>query len=52
MSFAQPCCATIIIVKWQRSGLVEKKSTVTTNVELLLIMIPMAQRTFIFYFTR
>jgi hypothetical protein len=39
-------------VKWQRSSIMEKKSimffiAITTSVELLLIMISMAQGTFI-----
>jgi hypothetical protein len=45
-------CATLVIVKWQRSSIMEKKSimffiAITTSVELLLIMISMAQGTFI-----
>jgi hypothetical protein len=37
MSFIHPSCAAIVIVKWQRSSIMEKKSIVF-SVALLLIM--------------
>jgi hypothetical protein len=54
MNFVHSSCAAIVIVKWQRSSILEKKSivfsvAVTTSVELLLIVILMAQGTFICY---
>jgi hypothetical protein len=54
MSFVRPSYAAIVIVKWQRSSIMEKKLivfsvAVTTSVELLLIEILMAQGTFICY---
>jgi hypothetical protein len=57
MSFVHPSYAAIVIVKWQRSSLMEKKSivfsvAVTTSVELLLIMISMVQETFLCYWKR
>jgi hypothetical protein len=57
MSFIHPSFAAIAIVKWQKSSMIEKKSivfsvAVTMSVELLLIMISMAQGTFIFYWIR
>jgi hypothetical protein len=57
MSFVHPSCAAIVIVKWQRSSIMENKSivfsiAVTMSVELLLIVISMAQGTFICYWRR
>ena len=54
MCFVHPSCAVIVIVKWQRSSLMEKKSivfsvAVTTSVELLSIMISTVQETFLCY---
>jgi hypothetical protein len=54
MSFVHPSYAAIVIVKWQRSSIMEKKLivfsiAVTTSVELLLIMILTVQGTFICY---
>ena len=48
MNFEHPSYAAIVIVKWQRSSIMEKKSIVfsvaaTTSVELLLIVILMGQ---------
>jgi hypothetical protein len=52
-----PSCAAIVIVKWQRSGIVEMKATVffiavASSVELLLIMISMVQGAFLCYWRR
>ena len=57
MSFVHPSYAAIIIVKWQRSSLMEKKSimysfAVTMSEELLLIVLSMVQRTFLCYWRR
>ena len=48
MSFVHPSYAAIVIVKWQRSSIMEKKSivfsiAVAMKLELLLIMISMAK---------
>jgi hypothetical protein len=52
MSFIHPSCGAIVLVKWQRSSIMEKKSIVlsvaaTTSVELLLSVTSMEQGTFI-----
>jgi hypothetical protein len=57
MSFVHPSYAAIVIVKWQRSSLMEKKSivfsiAVTTSVELLLIVMSTVQETFLCYWKR
>jgi len=57
MSFIHPSYTAIVIVKWQRSSLMEKKLivfsiAVTTSVELLLIVISMVQETFLCYWKR
>jgi len=57
MSFIHPSYAAIVIVKWQRSSLMENmlivfSVAVTTSVELLLIMISMVQETFLCYWKR
>jgi hypothetical protein len=54
MSFIHPSYAAIVIVKWQRLSIMEKKSivfsiAVTMSVELLLIVILTVQETFIYY---
>jgi len=57
MSFIHPSYAAIVIVKWQRSSLMENmlivfSVAVTTSVELLLIVISMVQETFLCYWKR
>ncbi len=57
MSFVHPSCAAIVIVKWQRSSIMEKKSivfslAVTMSVELLLIVISMVQGIYTCYWRR
>ncbi len=49
MNFVHPSCAAIVIMKQQRSSIMEKKSivfsvAVTASVELLLIMISTSAR--------